>query len=395
MEPSGSTASPAERPEAAGGAGIGRILLAINSSWNVVNFRGGLVKSLLSAGYSVVVAAPRDGHSAAVERLGCAFAELPMRPHGRAPLQELRLLMRLLHVIRRERPDCILAYTAKPNVYASLAAALCRVPVINNVPGLGLVFNESGATARILKLLYRIALRRSARVFFQNRDDMALFLAARLVPPDVIDLLPGSGIDLKRFAPAARPEGPLTFLLIARLLWEKGIGEYVEAGRAVRALHPDARIRILGFIDEGSAGVPRATIAAWQREGAIDYLGSAADVRPHIAAADCVVLPSYYREGTPRTLLEAAAMGKPIITTDMPGCRDVVDDGRNGFVVPPRDAAALARSMQAMARLSGGRRAEMGAASRAKAERDYDERIVIDRYLAALAMVRDRAASRR
>ncbi len=363
----------------------GHILFTVNASWNVVNFRSGLIRGLLADGYRVTVAAPRDRHSPAIEALGCVYRELPMENHGRSPLGDLALFARFIRLIRRERPDFFLGYTVKPNTYGTLAAALFGVPTVNNIAGLGLVFNETGATARIVRTLYRVALARSRRVFFQNAEDRAMFVDAGLVDAAVADLLPGSGVDLERFAPAPARAAPFTFLLVARLLWEKGLAEYVEAGRIVRERHPGCRVRLLGFIDDATpAGVPRARIEAWQAAGDIEYLGSAEDVRPHLAEADCVVLPSYYREGTPRTLLEAAAMAKPIITSDMPGCRDVVDHGRNGELVPPRDVPALAAAMGRMVEASPEARAAMGAASRAKAEAVYDERIVVARYLATL-----------
>jgi glycosyltransferase involved in cell wall biosynthesis len=374
-------------PPTAAGRPAGKILFSVNAAWNVVNFRAGLIGQLLADGYAVTVATPRDAFSSQIEQLGCRYVELPMQPQGRSPVADLGLLARYVRLMRAERFDAFLGFTAKPNIYGSLAAALCGVPTVNNIAGLGLVFNEQGPASRIIRMLYRLALRRSAHVFFQNADDLALFGRERLVDVDKAELLPGSGVDLQRFRPltisssAATDPGRFVFLLVARLLWEKGVAELVEAGRIVRAAEPGAEIRLLGFVEDGKpAFVQASDLEQWQRAGLATYLGSASDVRPHLEQADCVVLPSYYPEGTPRALLEGAAMGKPIITCDMPGCRDVVADGENGFLVPPRNAQALAGRMLDMVRLSPARRAAMGQRSRAIVEARFDEQIVVGRY---------------
>lgn len=370
-----------------------KLLIAINTSWNIVNFRTGLIRGLIAKGYDVVVAAPRDRFSDEITpRTGARFVELPMRGHGRSPTEDAALLTRFVALMRRERPAAFLGFTVKPNVFGSLAAQLCGVPRVNNIAGLGSVFNERGATAKIVVLLYRIALRGAHRVFFQNDDDLSLFVARRIVRRAQTALLPGSGVDTARFVPGDRPlpaaDAPFTFLLIARLLREKGVAELVEAARIVRAAHPRIRVQILGPVDAANpASIPRAQLDQWAAAGDIEYLGTADDVRPFLAAADCFVLPSYYREGTPRALLEAAAMAKPIITTDMPGCRDVVDPGSNGFLVPPRDVQALAERMAEMAAAPAEVVEAMGRASRRKAEGDFDERIVVERYLGALDAV--------
>lgn len=365
-----------------------KILFSVNASWNVINFRAGLISHLIGQGYEVVVAAPRDGYSEAIEALGCRFVDMPMDPHGRSPIADLALLRRYRRLIRREAPDFYLAYTPKPNIYGSLAAQSFGVPTINNVAGLGLMFNERGPAALALKLLWRVALRRSSRAFFQNEDDRALFVTRRMVKPAIADLLPGSGIDLSRFAcqpmPTRRP-GAATFLLVARLLREKGLAELAAASARVRETMPGVEVRIVGFLEAGNPAYVRADeLAEWQAQGAITYLGATDDVRPFVAAADCVILPTYYPEGTPRALLEAAASGRPVITTDMPGCRDVVEDGASGYLVAPRDVASLADAMRRFATLDDDERRRMGSRARARAERCFDERIVLDRYAAVL-----------
>lgn len=364
-----------------------KIVIALNTAWNFVNFRAGLIRALIAAGYEVVAVAPNDSYAARVVALGCRFVPLPMDNQGTHPGRDLLLLVRFYKLLARERPDIYLGYTVKPNVYGSLAAHALGIPVINNIAGLGSVFIKENWLARLVRGLYRIALSRSSKVFFQNNDDRALFVDGGLVRPAMTDRLPGSGIDLVRFLPMALPAQPrLRFLLIARMLWDKGIGEYVEAARLLKQRGVSADVCLLGFLDvQNPAAISRQQMDEWEAEGAVRYLGVSDSVTDELAATDCVVLPSFYREGVPRTLLEAAAMGRPIITTDTVGCREVVDDGVNGYLVQPRDANDLAEKMEWMISLSSGARTEMGRRSREKVEREFDEKIVIGKYLEAIA----------
>jgi len=363
-----------------------KIVISINAAWNIVNFRLGLIRALQDAGHEVIALAPPDDYGARLEALGIPYVPIAMDRKGLSPWKDLGLLVRYWRLLRRIRPDLFLGYTAKPNVYGSLAAQALGIKVINNVSGLGTAFIRGGLLSRLVSSLYRLAFRRSATIFFQNEEDRALFLAKKLVRPSQARLLPGSGLDLSHFRPAGKAgtDEPFTFLLVARLLRDKGVGEYVEAARRVRASFPEARFQLLGFLDvENRTAVTRAEVDSWVEEGLIDYLGQADDVRPFIGAADCVVLPSY-REGLPRTLLEAAAMAKPLIATDVPGCRHVVEPGVTGLLCGPRDAGALAGAMVEMIRAAPERRAEWGRAGREKVEREFDERIVASLYLQAI-----------
>lgn len=365
-----------------------KIAISINTSWNVVNFRAGLVRALVGHGHEVIAVTPTDAHSPRIADLGARFVALEMDGRSRSPLHDIGLALKYRAIFKRERPDIYLGFTIKPNLYGSMAAHSLGIPVINNITGLGKTFVGGGWLNRIVTMLYRVALSRSRTVFFQNRDDLALFAARQLVDDGVIRLLPGSGVDLDRFRPGqpgSDTSKPFTFLLVARLLWAKGIAQYVEAARQIRKSRPDTRFIIVGMIDEfGVDGVPRSTLDEWQTEGVIEYLGPADDVRPHIAAADCLVLPTYYPEGTPRILLEGAAMGKPLLTTDIPGCRDVVEDGVTGRLCAPRRVDALHAAMADLRDLEPTALVAMGSAARRKAEQDFDEQIVIRHYLKAI-----------
>jgi len=363
-------------------------VISANSSWNLVNFRIGLMRALQADGYRVIALAPRDPYTSKLADLGVEHQPIEMSNSGISPPEDLRLLARYFGILRKIRPDVFLGFTVKPNIYGSLAAHWLGIRVINNVSGLGTAFIKQGLLTRIVTGLYKLAFRHSAAIFFQNRDDLTLFVDAGIVRPDQSRLLPGSGIDLDHFqASQAKPSPgrPFRFLLPARLLWDKGVQEYVDAARILRDTEPSVRCQILGFADvDNRTAVPRAVLEAWQAEGLIDYLGATDDVRPFIAQADCIVLPSY-REGVPRALVEASAMAKPIIATDVPGARDAVDDGLTGYLCEVRSATSLADAMLRMLRLSLRERRKLGAAGRRKAEREFSQSIVIERYLAAVA----------
>ena len=362
------------------------IVIAANSAWNLVNFRGNIVAALQQRGYRLVAIAPPDPHCRELEQMGVEYRALDFRSGGISPLADARLFLRYLALLRRIRPAAFLGFTIKPNVYGSLAARLLGIPVINNVSGLGTAFIKRGPITRVATFLYRLAFRRSATVFFQNAEDRDQFVEAGMVAAGQARLLPGSGVDLDRFSPAPLPSGePFGFLLIARLLWDKGVQEYVDAARMVKARHPDARFQILGFAEvDNRTAVPRASLDGWIAEGLIEHLGATDDVRPFIAACDCVVLPSY-REGLPRSLLEASAMARPIVATDVPGVRDVVEDRVTGLLCPVRSALSLAETMLEMIALSPAERRAMGLAGRERVERRFGIEVVTQRYLDAVA----------
>ena len=358
-----------------------RIIIWSNTAWSLYNFRRSLILALIADGYEVVVVAPSDAYAERLPALGCRYIPLSMDNKGTSPLRDLGLLLRIWQLLRRERPDAYLGYTIKPNIYGALAARLLGIPTLCNVTGLGAAFIRDTWVTRLVKLLYRLAFGR-ARVVFENHADRDVFVGARMVREDLTVVMPTTGVDLAYFSPTQpRPaDGELHFLLIARILWDKGVGEFVEAARQTRRTHPEARFQLLGFLDvPNPAAINRSVVEGWVAEGVIEYLGVTEDVRPHIAAADCIVLPSY-REGLSRSLIEAAAMGKPLIATDVPGCREVVDHGVNGFLVAPRDAVPLAEALATFCNLTPTRRTQMGTLSREKTTSQFDELLVIARY---------------
>lgn len=361
------------------------IVIAANSSWNLVNFRGNIIRALQARGHRVTAIAPRDAHTAQLIAMGVDFRPLNFRSSAISPTSDALLFARYLALLWKIRPAVFLGFTIKPNIYGSLAARLLGIKTINNVSGLGTAFIKQGLITRIAIGLYRQALRQAATIFFQNREDRDHFFALRIARPSQARLLPGSGVDLTRFKSAPLPGGaPFTFLLVARLLWDKGVQEFVDAARIVKTRYPSARFQILGPADvDNRTAVPRAKLDYWISEGLIEHLGATDDVRPAVSAADCVVLPSY-REGLPRSLLEASAMARPIVATDVPGVRDVVEEGVTGLLCHVKDARSLAQALIAMMELPYEARRAMGLAGRARVERHFAIGLVTQHYLDAV-----------
>ncbi len=366
---------------------MARILLTANTSWYLANFRTGLIRSLQALGHGVIVLAPPDEHVDRLETLGCQVVPLAMDNKGTSPIRDLQLFWRLREHIRQLKPDAVLSFTVKNNVYAGLACKSLGVPFLPTVNGLGTAFVKESWLTKIVSALSRAAFKSLPLVVFQNDDDRAMFIERRIVGSGQSVRVPGSGVDLKRFAHQSLPgDKHVVFLLIARLLWDKGVGEFVDAVRRLQEQGFPVQGKLLGFLDvENRAAIDRASVEAWQEEGVIEYLGTLTDVRPAIASADCVVLPSYYREGVPRSLLEAAAMGRPVVTTDAPGCRDVIDQGSSGLLCQPRSVDSLSGAMLEMIERGPGGRIVMSAAARTKMEREFDEEIVIETYTAWLS----------
>jgi len=363
------------------------IAVSVNNSWNLLNFRAELLRRLVADGLRVVALTPDDAHAARLGELGIEHRAVPIDSQGISPRRDARLALAYWSALRHIRPDAYLGWTIKPNTYGSLAAHALGIPVINNVSGLGTAFIRQGWLTRVASMLYRLAFARSTTVFFQNATDRDLFVARRLVRRERTALLPGSGIDTTRFRPEAgeRPNRPFTFLMIARLIRDKGVFEYVEAATRLRRRYPDARFDVLGQLDVANrTAITRGQVETWVAEGVIRYRGEADDVRPFIAEADCVVLPSY-REGMPRSLLEAAACGKPLVATDVPGCTEIARTDENAILCRVRDAGSLAKAMAAMIDLAPEARAAMEERSRAIAVEEFDVSIVEARYLDALA----------
>lgn len=357
-----------------------RVLVLSSYAFSLVNFRGALLRSMVELGHEVIACAPdRDPVvENTLAEMGVRYVRIPLARTSANPASDLRTLAAYASVMVRERAEVVLAYTQKPIIYGGLAARLTGGrPFYALMTGLGYVFSEDGdrrpLLRRVVRMLYREGIRRARTIFVFNADDRSEMLAQGIVDErSPVLQVPGSGVDIAHFSHCPLPEGPARFLMVSRLMRDKGLLEYVEAARTLRQRWPDARFCLLGRIDaQNPTSVSETLVQRWQAEGLIDYQPEVRDVRPFLARSTVFVLPSYYREGLPRTILEAMATGRAIVTTDMPGCREPVCEGENGFLVPPRDAAALAETMEKFL-LDPGLAGRMGCVSRARAEQIYD-----------------------
>lgn len=331
---------------------MARVLVIGSYAESLINFRGQLLQEMVRLGHDVLACAP-DASPVLEEKLlslGAAYQKIYLQRTGINPIQDFKTLLSLNKVIRSFEPDVFFGYTVKPVLYGSIIARYRKVPgLYSMITGLGYAFIGSGYKQMILgkmvREMYRVALRGNSKIFFQNPDDRKLFIdKGILTGTEKTCLVNGSGVDLDYFAPVPYPEN-LSFLLIARLLPEKGIYEYVEAARKLKRKYPSVRFCLVGWRDSGPSSISPEELRSWQDEGLIEYLGRLDDVRPALGDASVYVLPSY-REGTPRTVLEAMAMGRAVITSDAPGCRETVENGENGILVPVRNADSLASAME-------------------------------------------------
>lgn len=369
-----------------------RVVVLGGEAKSLTNFRLAMLRTLVAQGHEILALAGNEnaGVRQTLRDAGVAYQPVPLERAGLNPLRDLALLLALTRVFRAFRADVVLAYTAKPVVYGMLAARLAGVDTrAAMITGVGSILTGKGSRrwlGVVLRTLYTVALRQAGVIFFQNPDDEQLFRNLGLVHRRaVVQRINGSGVDLAHFASAPLPPRPPTvFLMIARLLRDKGVCEYVEAARRIRARHPDTRFQLLGGLDPNPSSIRRSELDSWIADGTIEYLGTTDDVRPYLARAHVYVLPSY-SEGTPRSVLEAMATGRPILTTDAPGCRETVIDAHNGRLVAPRCAEALAEGMEAL--LSGPARLDaMGRRSRELAEERFDVHRVNEVILSTLAL---------
>ena len=359
-----------------------KIIISLNTSWNIYNFRLNLARALKENGYKVVLVAPYDKYSDVLSK-EFEYHDVYMNNKGTHLVEDLKTLVGFYRLYKKIKPDVVLNYTIKPNIYGNIACSFLGIKTINNISGLGTVFIKESLVTRVVKWLYKYSLKSSSKVFFQNSDDRELFIENNLVKARLCGLLPGSGIDTDKFKPIIHKnkDNTFRFLLIARMLWDKGIGEYIKAANILKDKYQNVEFQLLGSLDaSNNTAISKEQMQEWVDANTVNYLGVTDNVMEYIEKSDCVVLPSY-REGTPRTLLESASMAKPIITTDVVGCKEVVDDGVNGYLCEVRNAQDLADKMEMMLSLSDDNRKSMGEAGRVKMINEFDESIVISKYL--------------
>jgi glycosyltransferase involved in cell wall biosynthesis len=373
---------------------MAKVLIIAGLAESLLNFRGPLIRAILSAGHQVYACAPEcdDECKKRLFAAGVKFSPIPMSRTGLNPLEDMYTVLAIHKLCKKHGPDMVLAYTIKPIVYGLLAARMAGVSQrFALITGLGYAFTDENSGVvrkfinRLAKGLYKIGLQGCEGVFFQNPDDCALFKSLQLLPKTTpVTIVNGSGVDTAFFSNHALPVVP-SFLMIARLLADKGVREYVNAAQAVKLRYPDVKFKLLGPLDPNPSSISQSELNSWIKSGVIEYCGVASDVRPLIAAASVYVLPSY-REGTPRTVLEAMAQGRPIITTDAPGCKETVMNGKNGILIPIRDSVALAEAMMFLIE-NPEELAAMGCVSRQIAVEKYDVHKVNAVMLRAMRLV--------
>lgn len=370
------------------------IVLCANTSWYLFNFRRSTIQAFRSAGYTVVCISPMDVYAQRLEEeLGAVHIGLPLSGKSLNPVAEARAMVFLFNALRRIRPNFVFNFTIKLNIYGGVASILLRIPYANNVSGLGTVFIHDSFLYRRLRSLYGWVNRAGEHIFFQNRDDMEVFREYGVVDETRATVLPGSGVDLTHFTQKEMPPGPdRVFLMVSRLLGDKGVREFVQAAKILKHTHPHVKCQLLGppGADNRTAITPEE-LSRWVSEGAIDYFGETADVSPFLARAHALVLPSY-REGMPRTVLEAAATGRPAIVADVPGSRDAILHGGSGWLCEVRNTASLANAMMHVASLDDDTLARFGANARAHMEKSFSEEIVVRAYVNCVKAVTDPVA---
>ncbi|MBR4458419.1 MAG: glycosyltransferase family 4 protein [Clostridia bacterium] len=355
---------------------MSRVMVISNVSGGLFSFRRELIERLAKT-EQVTILASDTGHIEDFRAMGCEVLIVAMDRHGMNPLVERKLLTGYKRILREKKPDIVLTYTIKPNIYAGMACASMGIPYVANITGLGIAVEKPGVMQKVMLRLYRHGLRKAQKVFFQNKANME-FLTGKHVIKGPYQLIPGSGVNLERYQVLPYPpDETVEFVFIARIIREKGIDQYLDAARCIRAKYPNTRFHICGRCGDDY----RQTLSELNDNGTVIYHGLVGDIAAIHRQCACTVHPSYYPEGMSNVLLEACACGRPIITTDRPGCGEIVDDGVNGYVVRQKDSKDLIEKIERFLALPAEKRREMGLAGRAKAEREFDRRIVVDAYL--------------
>ncbi len=364
---------------------MSKIMFVANSAWSMVKFRYSLMQTVIEEGHELFVLAPYDKFVYDIEMLGAVFIHLEMDNSGANILSDFILINRLHKTYKEIKPDIIFHYTIKPNIYGSIAANYANIISISMITGLGYTFIHNNLTSKVARRLYRFALQYSHEIWFINQDDKDYFLKCGIVDEKKCLLLPGEGVNAQRYMPVKLNKNKnekFIFILIARLLWDKGVGEYVEAARLLNSQFNNKVIcKLAGFVDsKNPQAIDKAQVQNWHDEGIIEFIGSTDNVKEFISEADCVVLPSY-REGMSMVLMEAAAMKKPIIASNVPGCKELVKDEESGYLCRPKDHYDLYKKMKKMFNTDIIKRKEMGEKARSHIVENFDEKITISIYL--------------
>lgn len=365
-----------------------KLIFVGNTAWGMYNFRKPVLQYFIDKKNEVIVISPKDNtFQNLLNSIGCKCYTINIEAKGNNPIIDMKTMWQIHKILIKEKPDCCFFYTIKPNIYGSMAAASLNIPYIPITTGLGYVFLVDNFVSKIAKFLYRIAFRKAKQVWFLNQDDVDAFKKENLIDERKISILKGEGIDVNRFE-IHHNEHELSFLLVARMLWDKGVGEFVEAARILKTKYPNVKFRLLGFLGvDNPSAISKEQMEEWIQEGIIEYLGTTKDVRPFLYDATCVVLPSY-REGISFSLMEGAASGKPLVATNAVGCKDIVDDGITGYLCNVKDSKDLAKQMEKIILMPEVERNQMGLRGREKMKNEFGIDIVINKYIEILNEIR-------
>lgn len=361
------------------------ISLVINKVSQVYIFRKDLIKAL-SKNHKIYIFSINDNdeYKKKLEEMGCEIIDLLLDNHSKNPLSDVKGMFDLVKKYKKYKIEYSLNFTIKPNIYGSLACKITRTKAINNITGLGYAFLDTGITNKIIKLLYKMSFKYPQKIFFQNYDDMNLFLENKLVKKEICDRLPGSGINLDEYSYLEKniETDKIIFLFIGRISYEKGAEIYIKAAKLIKEKFTNIEFQMIGGIQkENKNSLSLEILKKYEEQGVIKYLGVTNTIKENIRNADCIILPTYYREGVPRSLIESAAMAKPIITTDNVGCRDIVEDGYNGFLAKPKNVESLVEKIEQFLTLNMEKRIHLGENGREKVEEEFDVNIIIEKYL--------------
>ncbi len=362
---------------------MSKVLFLVNHDVVIYNFRLELVERLIADGHQVIISSPYGERIDDLKALGCEFHEIEIARHGMNPVKELKLISAYKKLIKQVKPDVVFSYTIKPNIYGAIACAATNVPCVANITGLGTAVENGGIVQKITILLYKIAFRKLKMLFFQNKENMDFFINHKIAGKRY-DLLPGSGVNLERFVPVEYPEDvKVEFAFISRIMKEKGVDQYLEAAEYIKNKYPETVFHVCGFCEQDY----EEKLKELTERGIINYHGMVRDVKAFLENVHCTIHPTYYPEGISNVLLESSACARPIITTDRAGCREVIDDGVNGYIVKQQDSKDLIEKIEKFLALSWEERKNMGLAGREKVEKEFDRQIVVDKYCAEVENV--------
>ena len=363
------------------------ILILVNHEIVIYNFRRELVEELLKAGYNVYISSPKGEKIEYFKKIGCIFEEIQIDRHGINPFKDLKIINIYKRLIKKIHPVVILTYTIKPNLYGAIAAKKNNIPVIANITGLGTAVENGGLLQKITIILYKIAFTKIKKVFFQNKENMNFF-KSKNIAIDRHKLLPGSGVNLEYFQPILYPKSDIIeFVFISRIMKQKGIDQYLEAAKYIRKKYPNTRFHICGFCEEEYEKI----LNEYQNKGIIIYHGLVNDIREILKYIHCTIHPTYYPEGMSNVLLESCACARPIITTNRSGCREIVDNNINGYVVRQKSTEDLIEKIEMFLNLTYSEKKEMGLAARKKVEKQFDKNIIVKEYMDLINQIESEA----